>query len=332
MLNDSRGLRGVIDAALANTVPLEGTAPSLAVDVEDHPKTAEFPAPVFWTGAITPGYLRLMGIPLVYGRSFTAADTSDSEPVILISASTARRFWPGQSAVGKHIRWVSESRWRAVIGIVADVRQFNLLNRAPEGITGAMYMPYSQSIDNEGRVPYGMNLLVKTRVYTPRMGDKLHRFAAGLNPSVPVSKVQRLDRLVHESISSFRLTTWLFLCFASTALTLAAIGIYGLMSYHVSQTVYEIALRMAIGASGSSIVAMILARGLRVTLVGLSAGVIGALVVARALSVMLVGVNATNPLVYAIGSIFLLTVAIVATIVPAWRASLIEPVRVLRAE
>ena len=332
LLNGARGVRGVIDTALANTVPLDGEAPSIPVDVEDHPKTADFPAPMFWTGAITPGYLQLMGISLLTGRSFTAADTRDSEPAVLITASTARRFWPGQSAIGKHVKSVSETRWRTVVGVVADVRQYNLANRAPASISGAMYMPYSQSLDGDGRIPYVMNLIVKTGSHTPQAADDLHRFAVALNPNVPVSKVVRLDRLVGESVSSFRSTTWLFLSFACVALVLATIGIYGLVSYSVTQRAYEIALRMAIGATGGSILRMILVRSLRVSLLGLLAGQIGALLVVRVLSALLLEVAPADPLVYALVPVFLLTITVVASLIPAWRASRIDPARILRAE
>jgi predicted permease len=332
MLNEGRGVRGVADTALANTIPLDGSVPSLAVDVEDNPKTAEFPAPMFWAGAVSPGYLRLMGIPLLAGRSLTAADTRDSEPVVLIDAATAKRFWPGQSAIGKHVKWVSENRWRTVVGVVADVRQYNLTNNAPGGITGAMYMPHSQAIDRAGRIPYVMNLIAATGNHIPQVSEELHRFAAGVNPNIPVSKVLRLDGLLGESVASFRSTTWLFLGFACVALTLATIGIYGLVSYSVAQRAHEIALRMAVGATGGSVLRMILSQSIRVALFGLAAGIIGALLAVRGLSALLFEVAATDPLVYASVSAFLLAVTVVASAIPALHAARIDPVRVLRAE
>jgi putative ABC transport system permease protein len=332
LLNEGRGVPGVIDTALANTVPLQGESPSIAVDVEDHPKTADFPAPMFWTGAISPGYLPLMGIPILTGRSLTPADASDSEPVVLITVSTARRFWPGQTAIGKHVKYVSEARWRTVVGVVADVRQFNLANRTPASISGAMYMPYSQSIDGDGRIPYVMNLIVKTGSRSPQAADQLRRFAIGLNPNIPVGKVLHLDELAGESVSTFRSTTWLFLGFASVALVLAAIGIYGLVSYSVTQRAYEIALRMAIGATAGSVLRMIVIRSLRVSLLGLLAGLICSLLVIRAFSALLYEVAPTDPLTYAFVSVFLLTVTGVASLIPAWHASRIDPIRILRGE
>jgi putative ABC transport system permease protein len=332
MLNEAQGVAGIADTALANTVPLDGSAPSIAVDLEDHPKTAEFPAPMFWTGAISPGYLRLMDIPLVAGRSFREADTRDSEPVVLIDAATARRFWPGQNVLGKHIKWVSEARWRTIVGVVADVRQFNLSNRAAAGISGAMYMPYSQSIDGDGRIPHVMNLIVRTANYAPQAPDELYRFAVSVNPNIPVSKVAALDRMIGQSLSSFRSTTWLFLSFASVAFALATVGIYGLVSYSVTQRTYEIALRMAIGATAAGVLRMIMMQTLRVSLAGLAAGIVGALLLARGLSALLFEVGPTDPLTYALVSALLLTVTVVAAAVPAVHASRIDPVRALRAE
>ena len=332
VLGEGRGVPGVADTALANTVPLDGSAPSLPMDVEDHPKTAEFPAPMFWTGAVSPGYLRLMGISLLAGRSFTPADTRDSEPVVLITASTARRFWPGQNVIGKHIKWVSESRWRTIVGVVADVRQYTLDNRAPAGISGGAYLPYAQSVAADGRIPSVMHLIVKTASDAPEAAEEIRRLAVAINPDIPVSPVVRLDTLVGESVSGFRSTAWLFLTFAAVALALATIGIYGLVAYSMTQHAYEIALRMAIGATGRNILRMVLLQSLRPGLLGVSTGLAVALLAVRSFSSLLPDVAPTDPLLYAFVSAFLLAVIILASMVPAWRALRIDPVRVLRAE
>jgi putative ABC transport system permease protein len=332
VLAEGRGVPGVADTALANTVPLDGSAPSLPMDVEDHPKTAEFPAPMFWTGAVSSGYLRLMGISLLAGRSFTPADTRESEPVVLITASTARRFWPGQNVIGKHIKWVSENRWRTIVGVVADVRQYNLANRAPAGISGAAYLPYAQSVAADGRIPSVMHLIVKTASDAPQAAEEMRRLAVAINPDIPVSPVVRLDALVGESVSGLRSTAWLFLAFAAVALALATIGIYGLVAWSITQRAYEIALRMAIGATGRNILRMVLLQSLRPGLLGVSTGLVVALLVVRSFSALLPDVVPTDPLLYAFVSAFLLGVIILASMVPAWRALRIDPVRVLRAE
>ncbi len=333
LIADARGLGGVVDAAIANTVPLDGQLPAIPADVEDHPRTAEFPSPMLWTGAVTPNYFRLMHIPLISGRMFTEADGPKASPVILISASTARRFWKGVNPIGKHIKKTGETNWRTVIGVVADVRQFDLANHSPGSISGAIYMPYAQAgIEANGQIPAVMDLLVKTTATAEQVPAELHRVAVSANPNIPVGRVTSLTDIVGNSISGFRSTIWVFLSFASAALLLAAIGLYGLMSYAVSQRTYEISLRMAIGASRRSVVGLILNQSLRITMVGIVAGIAAAFLLSRFLSGMLVGVTAADPLIFAgvIGLVFF--VAVTASSVPAWRAARIDPIRTLGAE
>ncbi len=332
LVNQARGVSGVMDVALANTIPLDDAFPAVPADVEDHPKTATFPAPMLWLGAVTPGYLRLMEIPLLAGRALAGADGPNSEPVILIDASTAKRFWPAGNAIGKHIRVVTEKRWRTIVGIVADVRQFNLANRTPSRLSGAMYMPYTQSVQVDQTIPAVMHLIVKTGHSNSQVDDELYRLAKAKNPNIPVGKVVHLGRLAKESIADFRSTAWIFLTFAAVALILAAIGIYGLVSYSVTQRTYEISLRMAIGASNGGIVRMILSQSLRIAVLGMVVGLAGALVLTRLLTALLFDVAPADPLVYAGVSVLLFIVAAAASSVPAWRASRIDPIRTLRAE
>jgi len=328
LLDQARGVSGVVDAAFANTVPLDGLLPALPMDVEDHPKTAEHPAPMFWSGAISSGYLRLMGISLLAGRAFAATDSRDSEPVVLLTESTANRFWPDESAIGKHVKTTFEPHWRTVVGVVADIRQYNLNNRIPAMLSGAMYTPYAQSVDEDHKMPAVMDVIVKAAGHAPQAADELYRLAAGANSNIPVGKVVHLENLVGESVSNFRSTTWLFLSFAAVALILATIGIYGLVSYSVAQRTYEISIRLAVGATTGGILRMILARSLRVAGLATLAGLIGAFAVIRGLSALL----PTDPLIYAGVSAFLICVTMLASFVPAWSATRIDPVRTLRAE
>lgn len=332
LISEARGLAGVVDAAVANTVPLDGQLPAIPADVEDHPRTAEFPSPMLWTGAVTPHYFQLMQIPLISGRLFTEADGPTAPAVILISASTAKRFWPGINPIGKHIRKTGETRWRTVIGVIADVKQFDLANHSPGSISGAMYMPYTQAIQGSGQIPVVMDLLVKTTTTAERAAWQLRRVAVDANPDVPVGRVMSLTEIVGDSISSFRSAIWVFLSFAATALVLAAIGLYGLMSYSVAQRTYEISVRMAIGAPASSVVRLILSQSLRLAILGISAGILAAFVVTRFLSGMLVGVTATDPWTFAGVVLLVLIVTLTASSVPAWRAARVDPIRTLRAE
>ncbi len=332
LVSQARGLGGVVDAALANTVPLDGQLPAIPADVEDHPRTADYPSPMLWAGAVTSNYFRLLQIPLISGRAFTEADGPNASPVILISASTARHFWPRANPIGKHIKKTGETGWRTVIGVVADVRQFDLANHSPGSISGAMYMPYGQAVQGSGQIPAVMQLLVKTTATADPAAVELRRIAVDVDPNVPVGKVMSLTGIVGDSIAGFRSTIWVFLSFAAAALLLAAIGLYGLMSYSVSQRTYEISVRMAIGAPASSVVGLVLGQSLRITIIGIATGVAAAFLLTRFLSGMLVGVKATDPFTFAGVVLLVLLVTVTASAIPAWRAARIDPIRTLRAE
>lgn len=181
-------------------------------------------------------------------------------------------------------------------------------------------------------MPAVMNLVVKAASRAPRIGDELHAVVAGNSPNIPVGKVLPLERFVSDSTSSFRSTTWIFLSFAGVALILATIGIYGMVSYSVTQRTYEISLRMAIGATAGSVVRMILGQSLRVILLGITGGLVAAFFLTRSLSSLLFGVTAGDPRIFAGVSLLVTMVACAASAVPAWRASRIDPARTLRAE
>ena len=287
---------------------------------------------MFWIGAVSPSYFRVMNVPVLTGRAFTEADTQDAEPVVLVSASTAHRFWPAGDAIGKHLKHAGENRWRRIVGIVADVHQFNLADRPPASISGATYMPYAQSVDGQDHIPRVMHLLVRTGSVAPQAAEDLRRLAMAQNPNIPVGRVIELDRMRGESLADFRSTTWLFLSFTGVALALAAIGIYGLVSYSASQRTYEIALRMAIGATAPAILRLILLRSLRICAAGLAVGIAAALVITQLLPAIWPDVREPGLAVCVLAGGLLALVSLVASALPAWQASQTDPVRILRAE
>ncbi|MGA8599478.1 MAG: ABC transporter permease [Bryobacteraceae bacterium] len=332
LLERARGTLGVADVAIANTVPLDGELPTLPVDVEDHPKSADHPAPVLWFGAVSPDYLRMMRIPLLAGRDFAPSDGEHSSAVVLITAWTAKHFWPSQNPIGKHIKAAGEQQWRTVVGVVGDVRQYSLSKSLPGWLGGAMYMPYPQAVREDGQIPAAMTLLVKAASGSPQLNSEIRALAQQQNPNVPIGRVQLLENIVSGSISDFRSTIKVFLSFAGTAILLAAIGIYGLVSYWVSQRTYEIGLRVAIGATRQRIMSMILAQGLRVAFYGVAAGVVAALILTRFLASLLYGVAATDLVTFVVVTAMVLLVSAAATVFPAWRAARIDPVKSLRVE
>jgi predicted permease len=332
LLEDARGVEGVVDAALANTVPMDGNLPSFPVDVENHPKTADFPAPMFWTGAISPGYQRLMGIPLLRGRLLSENDSKNAEPVVLVTASTANRYWPGEDPIGKHIKNTSEARWRRVVGVVADIHQYDLVNRIPASISGAMYLPYPQSVQGDNQIPSAMNLIVRASTRAPRLSEELRSLAIARNPDIPVGMVDDLEFVVRQSAAKYRSTIFVFLGFAVVALFLAAIGIYGMVAYAVTQRTYEISVRMAIGATNADVIRMILSTSFRTAVIGTAAGLAGAFILTRWLASLLFEVAPTDTAVFIGVPAFLICIALVASLIPAWKASRIDPIRTLRAE
>ncbi|MBV8863872.1 MAG: ABC transporter permease, partial [Acidobacteriaceae bacterium] len=186
LVQRTHGISGVASAAISNSVPLDGELPTIPVDVEGHPKTVDHPAPMFWFGAVGSDYFHLLEIPLLSGRYFTQADGATSAGVAVISASTARRFWPRENAVGKHLKPTNSQQWRTVIGVVGDVRQYTLAKGLPGWVAGVIYMPYSQSEREDRQIPAALTLLVRAPSNTAQLRNDIHHLAEDQNPDVPV--------------------------------------------------------------------------------------------------------------------------------------------------
>ena len=333
LLRRLRDLSGTPEVAAANAPPLSATEPLLPVELEGHPLATTNPiAPLLWAGAVTPSYFRVMRMPLLRGRSFDEADAESTARVVLVSAATARRYWPSEDPIGKRIRVVWDSGWRTVVGVVGDVRQYDLSGRAPAEITGAMYMPYPQAVALNRQIPVAMSLLVRTSVDPSRLSSGIRELVASVNPDVPVSDVQTMESVVASSVSEPRSMMWLFASFAACALLLAAVGTYGVVSYTTTQRTYEIGVRVAVGATRSDIFGLVIGQSLRLVLAGLAAGVVAALLLGRALSSLLYGVSAADPVTFAaVGGLLVLT-ALLAGYVPGRRAANTDPVRALRID
>jgi len=334
LVRRARGIGGVTDVAAANTLPLSPTVPAIPVELEDHPlRPTEEVGPMFWAAAITPEYLPIMRIPLLEGRSFTTADGTKAAPVALVSAATARRYWPGQSAIGKHVRAVwPDQPWRTVVGVVGDVRESHLADNTPDWTRGSFYMPYPQSIGNDRKLPAAMTLVLRTQADPGPVASEVRRLVANLNPNVPVAEVRTMDAVVAASISQPRSLMWLFVAFGGSALVLAAIGTYGVVSYSAAQRTHEIGVRVALGASRANIFGMVLGQSLRLVLTGLGMGAAAALGLTRLMSSLLYGVTATDPLIFLSVGVLLTAVAVLAGYLPARRAASVDPLTALRVD
>ncbi|MGH9823262.1 MAG: ABC transporter permease, partial [Blastocatellia bacterium] len=301
--------------------------------LEDHPsEPSQAMAPMFWAGAVTPDYFNTLGISTIEGRAFTDADGENAEHVVMVSATTAREFWPGKNPIGKHLRALWEQQWRTVIGVVADVRQFDLSNRTPAWIRGVVYMPYPQSVAWNHQIPLEMALIVRTSENPGKVSAEIRQLVAQVNPDLPVGDVRQLESIVLNSTSDSRSLVWLFAGFAGCALLLAAIGVYGLVSYATAQRTSELGLRLALGATKASLVGLVIRHTLTLVACGLGLGIAASFALTKALSSFLYGVAPTDPITLFGACVILMAVGVLAGYLPARKAANVDPLKALAAD
>jgi predicted permease len=333
LLRRAREIPGVQDAAAANTLPFAVGVPASSVKVEGFPYVpAERAAPMFWAGAVTPGYFKLMGIPILQGRGLDYGDNENAAPVIVVSAATARRYWPGENPIGKHVQLVWEDRWWTVVGVAGDVRQFDLAGGTPDYIRGAMYMSYAQAEDTNRQLPAVMALIVRTNAEPTQVMSGIRDLLWQLNPNVPVDEIHSMVSVVNESTQQSRSMMWLFASFAGVALLLAAVGAYGVVSYATAQRTFEIGVRMALGAGKGNIFGSVLGQSFRLVLVGLALGLISSLLLTRLLATFLYGTATNDPFTLATVCLVLMAVALFAGYAPARKAVGIDPLKAMRTD
>jgi predicted permease len=268
---------------------------------------------------VSDGYLKAMGIPLRAGRDFTEQDTTLSKPVIIINETLARTLWPGQNPIGQIVTFRPE---REVIGVVGDVRHIALEQESgPE-----MYLPIRQ-VDDYSSV----DLVVRTALPPSGLAAAVRGALKPIEPNLPGNEFRTLQQLVDRAVSPRRFVVFLLAGFAGFALILASLGIYGVISYSVTQRTQEIGIRMALGASARDLQAHILLQTLGLAAIGMSVGAAGSWLLARTISGLLFGVSSSDPITF-LGMVAVLTaVAAVAGYLPARRASRIDPMLALRA-
>ena len=328
--DEARRVPATSAAALVSTLPLAGTIAKRSLELEDLDDTAAN-APLFWMTAVTPDYLRVMEIPVHAGRGFTEADRSGPAPVALMAEAAAARFWPGESAIGKQIRFVGEPQWRTIVGVTGDVRGHDLTSDVPGFIAGMVYVPYTTAATQEdGRIPTEMTLVLRTPMDASRVEAELRMLMAGLSREVAVSDVKAMREYVAESVAAPASTTWLFAIFGGMALVLGSIGVYGVVSVLVSRRTREIGVRMALGATKRSVSWLVLREGAKVSALGTVCGVAGALALSRFLASELHGVSPSDPATYATVVSIVAGVTLLACYVPMRRATSVDPLTALR--
>jgi predicted permease len=280
-------------------------------------------APSAFPRIVSDGYPAAMGIPLRAGRDISAQDTAASDPVIVINETMARTLWPGQDAIGKVIENPCSRTGRRVVGVIGDVRHLAL----EQGSGNEMYLPLRQCTD----LP-SADMVVRSRLDSGALAVAVRAALKPLAPTITGAEFRNLQQLVDKSVSPRRFLVLLLGGFAAFALILASLGIYGLISYSVSQRTQEIGIRMALGASARDVQTRIVGQTLRLAAIGMAIGMIASWLLGRSLSGLLFRVSATDPLTFAAMLVVLGLVATLAGYVPARRASRIDPLVALRAE
>jgi predicted permease len=334
LLDRVRSSSGVANVALANTLPLGGRVAKRSFDLEDFTIASDSQTqPLFWLQIVTPDYFRVMGIPVMSGRWFNESDESGGPPVVVLSAGTARRFWARGDVIGKHVRFQGENDWRTVVGIVSDVRAYDLESSEPDFMKGTAYVPYTAAATLEdGRVPAEMSIAVRITSNNPEAAGWLRNTLVASSPNIPVSEVKPMRAVVSDAASAPASTTFLFAAFAGVALVLGVVGVYGVLSFLVTKRSREMGVRMALGAQRGDVLRLIMKEGARFSLTGIALGLAGAFVLARLLATQLYGISPVDSITYVGVASLVAVVTLAACYVPARRAMRVDPMVAMRGE
>ncbi len=325
LLERVRAIPGVTAAGATDALPFGSGANASAMAVEGYnAATGELPPVARWS-TIDAGYLAAMKIPLRAGRYFREGDTADSQKVAIVDEFLARKYWPAGKAVGGRIWRGIDAKYGVytVIGVVGSVKSEDMADLSPRG---EVYWNYKQSPQHT------MHVVVKTAANDAQAIGAVRAALRESDAELPLFDVKTMPERVTRSVRDRKAAMVICLVFALLALTLSAIGIYGVLAYTVAQRTREFGIRMALGASASDVVKMVIRHGVRLAAIGLGIGVAGALAVTRLMTSMLYTVRPTDPLVFGSVAVALMTVAVTASVVPSVRISRIRPANALRYE
>jgi predicted permease len=324
VLDRTRTLPGVKSVAFGSDAPFTSIGDTNGYLIEGAPPLRPGEENDALYREVTAGYLETIGANLLEGRALEDRDSPDSMPIVVVNEFLAKRHWPGQSAVGKHLKFSSaEKQWRKVAGVVKDVRERGLLLE----MKPAIYVPVTQV-----KRPGADYLVVRTAQDPGSMVNALRSAVWSVDKERAVALIRTMDQLMEQDVADRTRPMTLLGLFAGLALVLACIGVYGVLAYAVAQRTREIGVRMALGASPGNVTRMILGRGLKLSAVGLAAGAALAAGLSLLLRTLLYGVSPAAPLVYAGTASALLVVALAACVIPAQRAARVDPAEALRDE
>ncbi|MGC2164052.1 MAG: ABC transporter permease [Silvibacterium sp.] len=325
-----RAVPGVQQAAVARDLPLSGTDPSMPIQTEEKSPAMVQGEIVTRYRAVGDDYFHTLEIPLLQGRAFDAHDTADAPPVAIVSESLAGQYWPGESAIGKRIKpKLAGSSWCTVIGVAADVRHWG----AGAVVEPTAYYPYTQIPDSiRSLLESNMSIAVRSGVAQNNLLHSISAAVARVASNVPVYDVKTMDSMLAESGSLRNFDLTLLGAFSLLALSLAAVGVYAVMAYSVSQRTKEIGIRIALGAHSRDVLRIILQQGARLAIAGSVIGVIGAFFLRKVMASFLYGLSNNDPVVLVIVPCVMIFVVLLACWVPARRATKIDPMIALRNE
>jgi predicted permease len=323
LLDRVRGLPGVVSAGAIDTLPLYGGS-TQPIAIEGHPAIPMSEQPEVAVRVVEPGFFRTLRIPLLRGRELSREDLADRAAVIVISDSMAKRFWPNENPLGRHLKLsFFPEKSREVVGVVGDVKEDGLEITDP---VATLYLPMSQEPRSF------MSMVVRTSSPPGGMVSAISNAVHDVDREQPVLDVITMQEIVANSISQQRSNTLLLSAFSGLALLLAAIGLYSVLAYSVRRRVREIGVRMALGAQRADILRMILGQGTRLALTGTGIGIASAFVLTRFMASQLFGVTATDPITFLSVAVIIVMVALAACYIPARRATRVDPIVALRYE
>lgn len=331
VLQRVRVLPGVEAAGAVDNLPLVGGS-NQPVAVEGRPMVPMSEQPEVSVRVVTPGYMKAMRIPLLEGRDIQESDTADSNAVVVISKAMAKQFWPGESPIGHHLKLTFfPDKERTVVGVVGDVKQMGLDSTA--GIA-TLYWPIAQVGDSaQGRwSPFGLSMVVRTAKAPQAFATPVTSAIAEINNSVVVDNVVPLDEFLGNTLTQRSFNMQLLAIFGGLALVLCSIGIYSVLAYSVKRRMREIGLRLAFGASLRDIATLVIAQGMKPTLIGIAVGLGAALALGRVAASLVYGVSARDLATFVSATALIVLISFVASLIPALRATRVDPLKVLHEE
>jgi predicted permease len=335
ILRRLEALPGVTAVGAVNHLPLVGDTWGFRLWAEGAPIPDDGKEMSVVFRASWPGYFKALGARLVQGRDFTERDDAQAEGVVLVNEVLARRLWPEGSAVGQRISLADPRqtpRWLTVVGVVADVKQESWAEPARPEIYRPILQQRAWFFDSTGSAFSYLSFVVRTSGEPAALANSVRETVWSLDRELPISNVATLDQVAAAAVAQPRLQLLLVGLFAVTSLALAALGLYGVMAYAVAQRTTELGVRLALGAQRGDVLRLVLRSGLRLALGGAVIGLIVALSVTRSVASLLHGVSPFDPVALGGSTALLLAVAVVATLIPAWRASRVDPLVALRSE